>query len=44
MYLLQNRNNLFTGKFIWTKYVLPISPNLKGVQWEKAKASKKFKK
>ena len=44
MYLLQNKTNLFTGKFIWTKYVLPIAPNLKGIQWEKAKASKKFKK
>ena len=43
-YLLQDSNKLFTGKFIWTNYILPTSPNLTGVQWANAKASKKFKK
>ncbi len=44
MYLLKNSNKLFTGKFIWTNYILPTSPDLTGVQWANAKASKKYKK
>ncbi len=44
LYLLQNSNKLFTGKFIWINYILPTSPNLKGVDWANAKASKKFNK
>ena len=43
LYLLQSSKKLFTGKFIWTNYILPTSPNLKGVDWANAKASKKFK-
>ena len=43
LYLLQSSSKLFTGKFLWTNYILPTSPNLKGVEWAHAKASKNFK-
>ena len=42
--LLNNSNKLFTGKFIWTNYILPTTPNLEGVEWANAKASKRFQK
>jgi 3-oxoacyl-[acyl-carrier protein] reductase len=41
--LLDEKKNLFTGKFLWTKYLIPIVPNLKSIDWSKGTAPKKFR-
>lgn len=43
-FLLNKDKDLFTGKFVWMNRILPVFPNLKGINWLKAKASKKYKK
>lgn len=40
--LLKKNQNLFTGKFLWTKYIIPTSPNLSKINWSKGTAPKKF--
>ncbi len=41
--LLSKEKNLFSGKFIWKNYNLPLYPRLKDINWEKGTAPKKFK-
>ena len=41
--LLSKEKNLFSGKFIWRNYNLPLYPRLKDINWEKGTAPKKFK-
>ena len=40
--LLDPKKNLFTGKFLWTKYTIPLTPDLKKINWSKGTAPKKF--
>ena len=40
--LLDPKKNLFTGKFLWTKYTIPLTSDLKKINWSKGKAPKKF--
>ena len=41
--LISNKNNI-NGKFVWRGRIIPLFPNLKGINWLKGKASKKYKK
>ncbi len=41
--LLDKRKDLFSGKFIWRNYNLPLNLNLKKVNWAKGTASIKYK-
>ncbi len=42
-FLLNENKNLITGKFVWTKFIIPLMPDLKGIDWSKNKAPKKTK-
>ena len=41
--LLSKKKNLFSGKFIWRNYNLPLQVNLKNIDWAKGKAPIRFK-
>ncbi len=41
--LLSKKKNLFSGKFIWKNYNLPLNVNLKQINWSKGTAPEKFK-
>jgi len=41
--LLSKKKNLFSGKFIWRNYNLPLHSNLKNVNWSKGTAPIRFK-
>jgi 3-oxoacyl-[acyl-carrier protein] reductase len=40
--LLDPKKNLYTGKFLWTKYMIPLTADLKKINWSKGTAPKKF--
>ena len=42
-YLLKKNKNLISGKFVWTKFIIPLSPDLNGVDWAKNIAPKNTK-
>ena len=37
--LLSKKKKLFSGKFIWRNYNLPLNTNLKNINWEKGTAT-----
>ena len=41
---LVSKENKINGKFIWRGKIIPIFPNLKGINWLKGKATKNYKK
>ena len=41
--LLSKKKNLFSGKFIWRNYNLPLQVDLKNIDWAKGKAPIRFK-
>ena len=41
--LLSKKNKLFSGKFIWRNYNLPLNASIKNINWEKGTAPMKFK-
>ena len=41
---LISKSNNINGKFIWRGRIIPLFPNLKGINWLKGKASKNYKK
>ncbi len=41
--LLSKRKTLFSGKFIWRNYNLPLNVNLRNINWSKGTAPMKYK-
>lgn len=41
--LLSKKNKLFSGKFIWRNYNLPLNASIKNINWAKGTAPMKFK-
>ena len=41
---LISKKNKINGKFIWRGRILPLRPDLRGINWLKGKASKEYKK
>ena len=41
---LISRKNKINGKFIWRGKIIPLFPELKGINWLKGKATKKYQK
>ena len=41
---LISKKNKINGKFIWRGKIIPLFPELKGINWLKGKATKKYQK
>ena len=41
--LLSTKNKI-NGKFVWRGRIVPLFPNLKGINWLKGKATNNYKK